>query len=187
MTNRLMASIAAAALTAVGAIAAQAADLPTRKEAPAPVFVPPPFTWTGFYVGLNAGGIWGTGGTQTTLYNAGFPLLTTYWPNGSLGGGQSGFIGGGQAGYNWQTGMFVLGVETDFDWTSLNKNSNFIGSTFPLERPERLADGERFAEAGLAGHDARPCRLRRHARQSADVLRHGRLRLRRRQPPLRRP
>ena len=57
MANNWLKGVAIAALTAVGAVAAQAADLPTRKEAPAPVFVPPPFTWTGFYVGLNAGGI----------------------------------------------------------------------------------------------------------------------------------
>ncbi len=130
MKNRWLMGAAAATLTVAGAISAQAADLPTKKAAPAPIFVPPPFTWTGFYIGLNAGGVWGTGNTTTTLYNAGFPLLTTYWPGGSLGGGQSGFIGGGQAGYNWQTGAFVLGVETDFDWTRMNKNSNNIGSSF---------------------------------------------------------
>ena len=64
MKNRWLMGAAAAALTVAGAVSAQAADLPTRKEAPAPVFVPPPFTWTGFYVGLNAGGIWGTGSTR---------------------------------------------------------------------------------------------------------------------------
>jgi outer membrane immunogenic protein len=130
MKNRWLMGAAAAALTVAGAFSAQAADLPTRKEAPAPVFVPPPFTWTGFYVGLNAGGIWGTGSTETTLYNAGFPLLTTYWPGGNLGGGQSGFLGGAQAGYNWQSGAFVLGLETDLDWTSMNRSSHFIGSSF---------------------------------------------------------
>ncbi len=130
MTNRLISSIAAAALTAAGAIAAQAADLPTRKEAPAPVFVPPPFTWTGFYVGVNAGGIWGTGSATSTLWAAGFPILQTYYPNGSFGNSNTGFIGGAQAGYNWQTGAFVLGLETDFDWTSLNRNKSYVGPTF---------------------------------------------------------
>ena len=68
MINRWLKGVAVAALTAVGAVAAQAADLPTRKEAPAPVFVPPPFTWTGFYVGVNAGGIWPSGSRNASLF-----------------------------------------------------------------------------------------------------------------------
>src|SRR5438270_13238148 len=104
MMNRWLKGVAVAALTAVGAVAAQAADLPTRKEAPAPVFVPPPFTWTGFYVGVNAGGIWASGSRSTTLYNFGLDTgLGSYYPGG-LGSGQSGFIGGVQGGYNWQAG-----------------------------------------------------------------------------------
>jgi outer membrane immunogenic protein len=39
-------------------------------------------------------------------------------------------MGGGQAGYNWQTGAFVLGVETDFQGTSLSKSTNFISPGF---------------------------------------------------------
>ena len=61
MTKNWLKGVAIAALTVAGAVAAQAADLPTRKEAPAPIFVPPPFTWTGFYLGLNAGGIFSSG------------------------------------------------------------------------------------------------------------------------------
>jgi outer membrane immunogenic protein len=133
MMNRWLKGVAIAALTAVGAVAAQAADLPTRKEAPAPIFVPPPFTWTGFYIGVNAGGIWPSGSRNATLFdpnaatdgafiNAGFP--------GGLGSQSAGFIGGGQAGYNWQTGAFVLGVETDFDGSTLSKSFNNIGSPF---------------------------------------------------------
>ena len=120
MTNRWLVGAAAVALTVAGSFAAQAADLPTRKEAPAPVFVPPPFTWTGFYIGLNAGAVWGSGSVSSTLFASGFPVLESEWPGGNLGGSQTGFIGGGQAGYNWQTGSFVLGVETDFDGTDLS-------------------------------------------------------------------
>jgi len=139
MTNRWLKGVAVAALTVVGAVAAQAADLPTRKEAPAPIFVPPPFTWTGFYIGVNAGGIWPSGGRSASLLdpnfagdggfiNAGFP--------GGLGSQSAGFIGGGQAGYNWQTGAFVLGVETDFDGSTLSKSFNNIGA--PLISPGPL-------------------------------------------------
>ena len=131
MKNRWLMGAAAAALTVAGAVSAQAADLPTRKEAPAPIFVPPPFTWTGFYIGGNAGGIWGTGGNaSTTVYANGFPWLYNVWPGGGGGNGNTGFIGGGQAGYNWQTGAFVLGVETDFDGTSLKRDKSFIGPRF---------------------------------------------------------
>jgi outer membrane immunogenic protein len=133
MTNRWLKGVAVAALTAAGTLAAQAADLPTRKEAPAPIFVPPPFTWTGFYIGVNAGGIWPSGSRNASIFdpnsgidggfiNAGFP--------GGLGSQSAGFLGGGQAGYNWQTGAFVLGVETDFDGSTLSKSFNNVGSPF---------------------------------------------------------
>ena len=129
MTNRWLTGVAAVALTVAGAVAAQAADLPTKKAPPAPVYIPPPFTWTGFYIGVNAGGVWGTGNTQSTLYSYGVPWLGSFY-NGSLGSGGSGFIGGGQAGYNWQTGAMVLGVETDFDGTSLSRSVSGVGPTF---------------------------------------------------------
>jgi outer membrane immunogenic protein len=133
MMNRWLKGVAVAALTAIGAVAAQAADLPTRKEAPAPVFVPPPFTWTGFYVGVNAGGIWPSGGRGASIFDPnagidGFGLSASF--PGGLGSQSAGFIGGGQAGYNWQTGAFVLGVETDFDGSTLSKSFNNIGSPF---------------------------------------------------------
>jgi outer membrane immunogenic protein len=131
MMNRWLKGVAIAALTAVGTVAAQAADLPTRKEAPAPVFVPPPFTWTGFYVGVNAGGIWPSGSRSATIIAPTvFPFpVSTFFPGG-LGSQSAGFIGGGQAGYNWQTGAFVLGVETDFDGTTLSKSFDSTGTPF---------------------------------------------------------
>jgi outer membrane immunogenic protein len=133
MMNRWLKGVGVAALTAVGTMAAQAADLPTRKEAPAPIFVPPPFTWTGFYIGVNAGGIWPSGGRNASIFDPGAPgdggFINAGFPGG-LGSQSAGFIGGGQAGYNWQTGAFVLGVETDFDGSTLSKSFNNVGSPF---------------------------------------------------------
>ncbi len=130
MTKRWMMGVAAAALTVATAVAAQAADLPTRKAPPAPIFVPPPFTWTGFYVGLNAGGVWSSGSRNATLYAPGSDVfLSNYFPGG-IGNNQSGFIGGGQAGYNYQSGAAVFGIETDFDGTSLSKTFNYTSTPF---------------------------------------------------------
>jgi outer membrane immunogenic protein len=129
MKNRLLMGAAAAALTVAGAVTAQAADLPTRKEAPAPIFVPPPFTWTGFYIGGNAGGVWNTGDTTVSAFFPQALFLSSAIPA-RLNTGSSGFIGGGQAGYNWQWGAFVLGAETDFDGTSMSKNVSIVGPSF---------------------------------------------------------
>jgi outer membrane immunogenic protein len=132
MTDRWLKGVVIVALMAVGTAAVQAADLPTKKEVPAPVFVPPPFTWTGFYVGANVGGAWTSGSRSAQIFAPGaFPFpISTFFPAGNFGSGQSGVIGGGQAGYNWQYGAFVLGVETDFDGTSLSKTFNSTGVPF---------------------------------------------------------
>src|SRR5512136_2575415 len=56
-------SVAALALSASGALAA---DLPSRKGPPVlPPPPPPPPMWTGFYVGLNAGATWTNSNQQT--------------------------------------------------------------------------------------------------------------------------
>jgi outer membrane immunogenic protein len=130
MTKRWMLGVAAAALTVATAVTAQAADLPTRKAPPAPVFVPPPFTWTGFYIGVNAGGIWSSGSRNATLFDSGNNLfLSNYFPGG-IGSNSSGFIGGGQAGYNYQSGAAVFGLETDFDGTTISKTFNYTSTPF---------------------------------------------------------
>jgi outer membrane immunogenic protein len=132
MTNRFLMGAAAAALTVAGAFTAQAADLPTRKgPPPAPVFVPPPFTWTGFYIGANAGGIWSSSNLSTTLFANNFAILNNV-SSGRLSTSDTGFIGGGQAGYNWQSGAAVFGIETDFDGSSLSRSRSLVGTTFPL-------------------------------------------------------
>ena len=156
--------VAIATLTAVGAVAAQAADLPTRKEAPAPVFVPPPFTWTGSTSVLTPAASCQRQPQRHACGSFVGYLASRLFP-GRIGNGQSGFIGGGQAGYNWQTGAFVLGVVTDFDGTTLNKSFNYTSNPFSgagwLE--QRHSECERQGEPRLAGHHARQGRFRRHA------------------------
>jgi len=61
MKKFLLSSVALLGFTA----GAMAADLPRRAP---PVFVPVPvFTWTGFYVGVNAGYGWGNGDDNNCL------------------------------------------------------------------------------------------------------------------------
>jgi outer membrane immunogenic protein len=88
-----------------GIATATAADL-----APPPAFVPAAqvFSWTGFYIGGNAGYGW---------TNASGTLTTTTGPENFTASG-NGFLGGAQAGYNWQIGPAVLGAEADFQGTT---------------------------------------------------------------------
>ena len=109
--------VAAAALLAT-AIGAQAADLPVR-QAPPPVYVPPAFSWTGFYIGGNIGGAWANRNVTENFFG-------TTFNNGSNGV----FIAGGQIGGNYQFGSFVVGAEADFDWLASN-NNNGAGVLIP--------------------------------------------------------
>jgi len=145
--GRLRKSVLKSAFLATATIgliggSAFAADLPTRKGPPiAPVYVPPPFTWTGFYVGLNAGGAWTSGNSNN---NFGFPFVGavpfggTSIPVATSGSSnRSGFIGGGQVGYNYQFGIgsgFVLGGEADIDWANISRNNsnNVLFGSFTL-------------------------------------------------------
>jgi outer membrane immunogenic protein len=117
---KLASLLGAAALATVSA-SAMAADLPTSKGAPvAPAVYAPAFTWTGFYLGVNAGVGWANGrDIYVTTPNGAVTSLNT--GNGS----NSGFVGGGQAGYNFQTGAFVFGVEADIQYADLSKKVNW--------------------------------------------------------------
>lgn len=108
MKKYLLASVAALGLVAAAG-AASAADLPSRKgPVAAPVYMPPAFSWTGFYVGANAGYGWGNVNAN------GFANV----------GDLDGFVGGGQVGYNYQMGQFVLGLEADLQGADLSSGNN---------------------------------------------------------------
>ena len=124
--KKISVAIAAAALSATSALAA---DLPSRKGPP-PAYLPPPpvLTWTGFYVGGNVGGGWTENynvGGAGTVFN-GFVWVPAIVPAGTSSGG--GVVGGIQAGYNFQLSpMFVVGVETDFQGSSIGGSSGWTG------------------------------------------------------------
>jgi outer membrane immunogenic protein len=105
------ASLIALALSAGSALAA---DLPYRKDAPVYVPPPPPLTWTGLYAGANLGGAWGAGSGESNYWNV-------YGLNGGVTNTlNGGVVGGGQVGYNYSlTPLFLIGLETDFQGTSM--------------------------------------------------------------------
>jgi outer membrane immunogenic protein len=89
---------------------AMSADIPSNKAplAPAPVFMAAPFSWAGFYAGVNAGVV-GHQGSFTGAVPAGGSWA---WPSGDTS--SRGAFFGGQIGYNFKMGSLVFGVEADF-------------------------------------------------------------------------
>src|SRR3712207_2678909 len=83
--------------------AASAADLPARAAPPAPIVAAVPlFTWTGFYVGVNAGYGWQNNDSGGSVF-----LPADRVGLGSVPGtitfsddDNDGFVGGGQVDYN---------------------------------------------------------------------------------------
>ena len=109
MKKLLLGTMALIGLLSAGV--AQAADMPVKA---APAAAPPPFSWTGFYIGVHGGGAWGT--VESTL-----PLGTIDSTELSLPISShtiNGFVAGGQVGYNWQVNPWlVFGIEGQFSWT----------------------------------------------------------------------
>jgi outer membrane immunogenic protein len=88
-----------------------------------PLPAPPPPQWTGFYVGLNAGGTWSNNNSVATVTGNGasFPgfdplgIASAALATTSVPVNIDGFIGGGQWGDNYQfADRWVGGFESDF-------------------------------------------------------------------------
>jgi outer membrane immunogenic protein len=97
---------------------AQAAELAAQQNAaPATAGVPAWLNWTGFYVGVQVGGGWGT--TEWNNFNFVGPSMRSR-PLGSVN--TNDVLRGGQIGANWQSGRFVFGVEADASAVDLEGN-----------------------------------------------------------------
>ncbi len=137
----------ASAMSLVAA-SALAADLPSLKAPPAAPR--PPQLWSGFYAGLNAGGVFqhdnavnftaepsGTAPYFVNATPAQMALRAPFWAtqNGVISGaGSGGFIGGVQLGYNWRMdnlGGVVAGVEGDIQGLAARRSaSNLTGGLY---------------------------------------------------------
>jgi outer membrane immunogenic protein len=145
MKNILFSTVALVGLTA-GALAA---DIPMRAAPPpAPVMaVPPAFTWTGLYVGVNGGVAF-----QDENRRRG-------GRGGGRGGDDSSILGGGQIGYNMQFGMFVAGVEADIQAIDFERiNPRLAGGRNNVNRNRNNEDevdafGTVRGRLGLAAFD----------------------------------
>ena len=126
------------ALLALAGVAAStaafAADLPTRKEPPAPMPVVAPWSWTGFYVGGYLGGTFGSANWNDGGYNYGSNNYY-YFGNGGNSNTQSGFTGGGYVGANYQFSQFVIGLEGEFGYSGINANGTNFAGTLPDSGP----------------------------------------------------
>jgi outer membrane immunogenic protein len=126
MRKLLLAGAAGCALLA--AAPAGAADLGVAP-APVPVAVAPAFTWTGWYVGANAGGAWKTGRVDPVCWTPGgvfFGAGCTLTPRVNEGG-DGGWFAGGQIGFNWRSGPWVVGIETDFQGADIRSRNTVFG------------------------------------------------------------
>jgi outer membrane immunogenic protein len=150
MKMRVVAALAAASVMPTYFASAFAADL----GASAPIYTkaPPivPFSWTGIYAGVTAGYGWtgddvntmgtviGDGNANKNNVNAASDATALHFNT-----NPNGFLLGDTLGYNFQTGRFVLGVETDFSWADI-KGSGSQGVTTISK------SGDIFASSGTA-------------------------------------
>ncbi|MCP3467443.1 MULTISPECIES: outer membrane protein [unclassified Bradyrhizobium] len=109
----------AVSLALFGTASAFAADLgPSYTKAPV---MAPAYNWTGFYVGGNVGGQWGSADpTTSTIYSPiGYFAPSSVTAIAAVGAqhiNSSSVTGGFTAGYNWQVSNAVFGLEGDINY-----------------------------------------------------------------------
>jgi len=145
MTMRRFRSAALAAVAVAGfASVASAADMPMKA---APIVAPvATYNWTGFYIGANVGGGWGS---RNLNYSPNDPIAVglfsftagTGGPAPSTSFTSSGVLGGLQLGYNWQFNHnWLVGIETDFDWSGMKGTASSTGIQFNGDSIAATAD-----------------------------------------------
>ncbi|MFG1480986.1 outer membrane protein [Xanthobacter sp. V4C-4] len=114
----LLTSLLAATLAGT---AAQAADLAAKTVTKAPVAAPA-FSWTGFYIGAQAGYGW----AKNDFSNSRDPLNPTTISAVDAEYSLDGALVGGQIGYNYQINSIVIGVEADAAWADISGSGAYF-------------------------------------------------------------
>jgi outer membrane immunogenic protein len=133
-----------AAIVALIGTPALAADMAV-KAPPPPAPVAAPYSWAGFYIGVNGGYGWSRSGVDpvgtNTFCNPAFSGCTPgdvadFAPIAQIAAIPQGLpihtpggIFGGQIGYNFQVGKLIAGVETDLSWTGMKGSTAQAGPT----------------------------------------------------------
>src|ERR1700730_10201372 len=128
MNRQLIAGFALGFLAVVPAMAADMRAAPVFTKAP---IMAPVFSWTGCYIGGNAGGLW----------------AKKDWTNALPGPAESSvsvnsWLAGGQVGCNYQVSTWVFGIQGDYDWTNANASATdvfFGGATTDQTKIKSLA------------------------------------------------
>lgn len=142
----------AVASVVLGAASVHAADLAAHYTK-APVMAPA-YNWTGFYVGANVGGQWGSSNPNTsTVYDPFGYFFTTSVPAVNAVGAQhvssSSVTGGFTAGYNWQVNQAVFGLEGDINYFGF-KGSATGSALYPCCAPFGLTVSSQVSADWLA-------------------------------------
>lgn len=83
------------------------------------VQAPPVYSWTGCFIGVAGGGVWGRSRhISGDVGTVGVDITNNY--------NTSGAIAGVEYGCNYQSGSWVFGTESDFSWTNLRGGANHI-------------------------------------------------------------
>lgn len=117
MMKKAIAGLAVASSMAMGSFGALADGGPRASIKDSP----PPFSWTGFYIGGHLG--WHRTDDGSYLVAPNDAATIAFWNTACVTGGScnpnhggakgDGAIGGLQAGYNWQMSNWLIGVEAD--------------------------------------------------------------------------
>ena len=120
--NKLL--ITAAFIATLIETPAFAADMPLKAPPP------PPFSWTGFYIGGEFGGAWANGHVNDSLFGL------------NVSSNHDGWLGGGVVGWqSSQASNLVFGIEADFDGTSLNATGSGVAGPRSRHAPGICQDG----------------------------------------------